>query len=89
MPDTAHPGYEVERDRFGVMYSGPLEVGECRRVVPVEEVERLRDLVATLWLYIGRYAEKQLTTEQKELLYDVVEAAPGHEDDEPMERWWR
>lgn len=25
--------WEVERDRFGVMFSGPLEVGECKQVV--------------------------------------------------------
>lgn len=30
--------YEVERDRFGIMYSGPLEVGECVEVVPLEYV---------------------------------------------------
>lgn len=40
MPDRP---YEVERDRFGVHYSGPLEVGECIQVVPVAEVERLRE----------------------------------------------
>jgi len=36
--DTERPVYEVERDRFGTMYSGPLEVGECVRVVPTEAV---------------------------------------------------
>lgn len=29
------PVWEVERDRHGVMFSGPLEVGECREVIPV------------------------------------------------------
>jgi hypothetical protein len=29
------PIYEVERDRHGLMYSGPLQVGECVRVTPV------------------------------------------------------
>jgi hypothetical protein len=29
---TEQPVYEVERDRHGLMYSGPLEVGECLRV---------------------------------------------------------
>lgn len=52
-----------------------------------------RDLIATLHLYIGHHTETQLTTEQKELLYDCVEEwraandAPGAY--EPMERWWR
>lgn len=31
--------YEIERDRHGLMYSGPLEVGECVRVMPVESLE--------------------------------------------------
>lgn len=26
--------WEVERDRFGITFSGPLEVGECIEVVP-------------------------------------------------------
>lgn len=26
--------WQVERDRFGIMYSGPLEVGEMVEVVP-------------------------------------------------------
>jgi hypothetical protein len=35
-PDTREESiYEIERDRYGLMYSGPLEVGECVRVVPV------------------------------------------------------
>lgn len=55
------------------------------------EVGRLRDLVSTLHLYIGHHTETQLTTAQKELLYDVVEAHYRAEgiSDEPMERWWR
>lgn len=28
--------WQVERDRHGIMFSGPLEVGEMREVVPVE-----------------------------------------------------
>jgi hypothetical protein len=30
--------YEVERDRFGFMYSGPLGLGECVTVVPAAEL---------------------------------------------------
>jgi len=48
----------------------------------------LRDLIATLWLYIGRSAETQLTTEQKELLADVVEAA-DRDHEFVYDRWWR
>ena len=38
--------YEVERDRHGIMYSGPLDVGECVQVVPVKwcEETHARDL---------------------------------------------
>jgi hypothetical protein len=50
--------------------------------------EALRDLIATLWLYIGRRAEQQLTTEQKELLADVVEGYDEAGVDE-FDRWWR
>lgn len=42
MPDRLEPRgsvWEVERDRHGVMFSGPLEVGECRRVVDADELD--------------------------------------------------
>jgi hypothetical protein len=64
----AHPAkypWEVERDRFGTMFSGPLDVGECIAVVPAYELEAarsaLRDVRAELghgatanWDYIER-----------------------------------
>jgi hypothetical protein len=70
--------------------------GECRREgsghdEQTEDLARAHDLIGTLHLYITRHTETQLTTEQKELLYDIVEAryrAHGISD-EPMERWWR
>lgn len=34
------PIYEIERDRHGLMYSGPLGVGECVRVRPVASREK-------------------------------------------------
>jgi hypothetical protein len=34
-PAEPTPVYEIERDRHGLMYSGPLEVGECVRVTPL------------------------------------------------------
>ena len=49
---------------------------------------KLRDLIAYLWLYIGRFEEKQLTTEQKEMLADIVEGTSEQEDFE-YDRWWR
>lgn len=55
------------------------------------EVVALRELVAALWLDLRRHAEAQLTTEQKELLYDTVEQEAKRRGDfaGPLERWWR
>jgi len=54
----------------------------------VRERDRLQDLAATMWLYVGHVGETNLTTEQKELLYDVLDAQ--REDGDPLyERWWR
>ena len=62
---------------------------EADRIIEVVERKEdpLRDLVATLWLYIGGEDEARLTTDQKELLADTVEEM----SEEPMEydRWWR
>ena len=56
--------------------------------------EELEDLIGALWLYLGRYAETQLTTEQKELYYDVIDRhlasgrSPNDPPYTPLERWW-
>jgi hypothetical protein len=55
------------------------------------------DLLASLWLYINwRFVTKQLTTEQKELFADAVDASHARANaDDPdlgpysVERWWR
>lgn len=52
------------------------------------EVSKLEDLIATFWLYTGRYEETQLTTEQKELFADVVEKRTNDRDFQ-FDRWWR
>ena len=39
----AYEPWQVERDRFGVMFSGPLEVGEMIEVVPAADRDRLRE----------------------------------------------
>jgi hypothetical protein len=47
--------WEVERDRFGVMFTGPLEVGECIRVVPADRAQAIElaavDVLNTLVAY--------------------------------------
>lgn len=53
-----------------------------------DERDALRDLAATMWLYMRRNGVTHLTTEQKELLYDVLDAS--REDGDPLhDRWWR
>lgn len=63
-------------------------ISEEQRARNHDDPVALRDLIATLWLYTGRYEEKQLTTEQKELFADVVESHPRDFDYE-HDRWWR
>lgn len=63
------------------------------------ENEALRDLVSSMWLYTSRHTWTQLTTEQKELFADVVDADHVRQDAlegtspdlayTPLERWWR
>lgn len=65
--------------------NGVPVIGDEQRQRNLANLAKLRDLVATLWLYNGRYEETQLTTEQKELYADCVEAC-GSSD---FNRWWR
>lgn len=54
------------------------------------------ELLAALWLYIGRYEVKQLTTGQKNLLADAVDAMrarragvdPAYDGPGMVDRWW-
>lgn len=63
---------------------------------PAQRLRDLEDLLASLWLYIGRREVKQLTTEQKNLLADSVDAAharlaqgdPTYGEPSKVERWW-
>jgi hypothetical protein len=61
------------------------------------ELDAMRDLLGSIWLYVGwRSVTRHLTTEQRELWADAVDAKSmaGQADDgeEPhpvAERWWR
>ena len=61
------------------------------------ERDAMRELLGSIWLYVTwRYVTKQLTTEQKELWADAVDAKATQrqikEGEEPRpvaERWWR
>ncbi|WP_433259254.1 hypothetical protein ACQPYK_49640 (plasmid) [Streptosporangium sp. CA-135522] len=61
----------------------------------VQQAEPHEDLLASIWLYIDwRDVTRQLTTEQKNLFADAVEAFSLRRDDEPpdapltVDRWW-
>jgi len=62
-----------------------------------EENERLQDLLGSIWLYVGwRSATRSLTTEQRELWADAVDAnvmagqiEDGEEPHPVADRWWR
>lgn len=61
----------------------------CRR-----QREAYQDLLGCVWLYIKwQYVTKQLTTEQKELFADAVDAWSLRLNDggesTKVERWWR
>lgn len=60
------------------------------------QIRAHEDLLASLWLYIGRHEVKQLTTEKKNLLADSVEACsarlaqadPAYGEPKTVDRWW-
>lgn len=56
-----------------------------------EVVTPLVDLVTYLYLYMTRHTWTQLTTDQKNLLADLVDEwnRTQYEDSEPLERWWQ
>lgn len=72
---------------------------QARTDVPalLDENLRMRDLLSYLALHIGRYEWRQLTTEQKDLLADVIEEKHRRMEAEdgldytsvPVNRWWR
>lgn len=63
---------------------------------PAQRIREFEDLLASLWLYIGRHTVKQLETGQKNLLADSVDAArarlaeadPAYGEASRVERWW-
>jgi len=82
-----------------VGYAGAEVWRQERREAQIRADERRQyeDLLGSIWLYIPwRFITRQLTTEQKELFADVVEAWSARlnendPDEEPTspERWWR
>lgn len=55
----------------------------------VERAQCLGELLGSIWLYVDwRYVTTQLTTEQKELWADAVDATTD-DPDFRVDRWWR
>lgn len=56
----------------------------------IEERDALREMLAAIWLYVDwRYVTRQLTTEQKNLWADAVDAGGDPADDGvKADRWW-
>lgn len=58
-------------------------------------LEEIEDMLAYLDLHIGRYQYKVLTTDQKNMLADLVDAgckrlakAEGWDEARTVDRWW-
>lgn len=87
---------EVNRYVFTVQRAGKLTPHEARIQAEAER-DAMRDLLGSIWLYVGwRSATRSLTTEQRELWADAVDAKvrarqiEDGEDPHPVaERWWR
>jgi hypothetical protein len=87
------------RDEFGRMVAH-LEsqlASARRRLDAAKAPAAYEDLLASIWLYVNwRYVTKQLTTPQKEMFADAVDASHArmNADDPdlgagPADRWWR
>jgi hypothetical protein len=61
----------------------------CYDTIPCKgcELPLVRDLLASIWLYIDwRYVTKNLTTPQREMFANAVDE---HGEHSTAERWWR
>ncbi len=62
-------------------------------IVGVDSMDDIADLCFSLNLYLPLHTWKQLTTDQKNLLADLIDMATAElyaaEKLEPIERWWR
>lgn len=85
---------EVQRHQVGESYAVGYEHGvataakfKAERDAAVARADTLAEVLHSVWLYIDwRYVTKQLTTEQKNLFADAVDA---HSEEPPVaDRWW-
>jgi hypothetical protein len=66
-------------------------IEDAATAVMAEVVTPLVELLLYIELHIGQYQWKVLTTDQKNLLADLIDEQRANEypdDHTPMERWW-
>ncbi len=86
-----HLAYRVETEFQAVVRQRDeaLAALEKQQATLAEAVAPYQDMLGAIWLYVNwHYVTKQLTTEQKELWADAVDAF-GEPQDGKAERWWR
>ena len=69
-----------------------LDVAKAETKAATQREARYQELLADIWLYIDwRWVTKQLTTDQKELFADAVDADLNRsgDPDPKSDRWWR
>lgn len=93
-PNTAAP--QVLRETLDLYWEHGSDFGSQVASAAEEALQAYEDLLGSIWLYIKwQYVTKQLTTVQKEMFADAVDASSRrlNEDDEgwtPVaERWWQ
>lgn len=81
--------YAVEVERLAAERDEALAALKKQQATLADAVSPYREMLGAIWLYVDwRYVSKQLTTEQKELWADAVDAF-GEPQDGKAERWWR
>lgn len=83
--------YDVRAvDQYGDLYVDGIE--DAATAVMAEVVTPLVDMLTYIELHMNRYQWKVLTTDQKNLLADLIDeerATEFPDDHTPIERWWQ
>lgn len=93
--ETAAERSEEDGPRVVSLIRALGEVEASRRDWAAEAAEgevRFQDLLGSIWLYVDwQYVTRQLTTEQKKLWADAVDASgdPNYRHEPKADRWWR
>lgn len=87
-----HAKTPLEAMKFIGSLRNMLDVAKGETKAATEREARYQELLADVWLYIDwRWVTKQLTTDQKELFADAVDADLNRsgDPDPKSDRWWR